>query len=34
MYKSLEEIVKIERESGKPFWKIVQEDEQVRLLRK
>lgn len=27
MYKSLEEIVKIERESGKPFWKIVQEDD-------
>lgn len=27
MYKSLEEIVKTERESGKPFWKIVQEDD-------
>lgn len=27
MYKSLEEIVKIEREGGKPFWKIVQEDD-------
>ena len=27
MYKSLEEIVKIERESGRPFWKIVQEDD-------
>lgn len=27
MYKSLEEIVKIERESGKLFWKIVQEDD-------
>lgn len=27
MYKSLEEIVKIERETGKPFWKIVQEDD-------
>ncbi len=27
MYKSLEEIVKIERESGKPFWEIVQEDD-------
>lgn len=27
MYKALEEIVKIERESGKPFWKIVQEDD-------
>ena len=27
MYKSLEEIVKIERESGKPFWKIAQEDD-------
>lgn len=27
MYKSLEEIVKIERESSKPFWKIVQEDD-------
>lgn len=27
MYKSLEEIVKIERESGKTFWKIVQEDD-------
>lgn len=27
MYKSLKEIVKTERESGKPFWKIVQEDD-------
>lgn len=27
MYKSLEELCKLERESGKPFWKIVQEDD-------
>ena len=27
MYKSLKEIVKTEGESGKPFWKIVQEDD-------
>lgn len=27
MYKSLEELCKIERETGKPFWKIVQEDD-------
>lgn len=27
MYKSLEELCKIEQETGKPFWKIVQEDD-------
>ncbi len=27
MYKSLEELCSIERETGKPFWKIVQEDD-------
>ena len=27
MYKSLDELCKIEKESGKPFWKIVQEDD-------
>lgn len=27
MYKSLEELCKIEEETGKPFWKIVQEDD-------
>lgn len=27
MYKSLEELCNLEKESGKPFWKIVQEDD-------
>lgn len=27
MYKSLEELCKIEQETGKPFWRIVQEDD-------
>ena len=27
MYKSLEELCEIEKETGKPFWKIVQEDD-------
>ena len=26
MYRSLEELCRMERETGKPFWKIVQED--------
>ena len=27
MYQSLEELCRIEKESGKPFWEIVQEDD-------
>ena len=29
MYRSLEELCRMERETGKPFWKIVQEDDCV-----
>ena len=29
MYRSLEELCRMEKESGKPFWKIVQEDDCV-----
>ena len=28
-YRSLEELCRMERETGKPFWKIVQEDDCV-----
>ena len=29
MYRSLEELCRVEKETGKPFWKIVQEDDCV-----
>ena len=31
MYRSLEELCRMERETGKPFWKIVQEDDCVAV---